>query len=128
MAKVKKIVIVDDFTGIRAIVKEALEKKGYQVIEARNGEEALKYFDGTRVDLLITDIDMPELDGAGLIKRIRTMSQYTYTPVIVLSGIRKEKVEERISGLHVACLIQKPFDIKHFYSVVEKLVGQFTSS
>jgi DNA-binding response OmpR family regulator len=121
MAKPKKIVIVDDFTGVRAIVKEALEKKGYQVFEAINGEEALKYFDGTQVDLLITDIDMPELDGAGLIKKIRKMTTYMYTPVIVLSGIRKEKIEEKINGLHVACLIQKPFDIKHFYSVVEKL-------
>jgi two-component system, chemotaxis family, chemotaxis protein CheY len=122
MARIKKIVIVDDFTGIRAIVKEALEKKGYIVNEASNGEQALKYFDGSHVDLLITDIDMPDLDGAGLIKKIRGMTYYTYTPVIVLSGIRKERVEEKIAGLHVACHIQKPFDIKHFYSVVEKLV------
>ena len=122
MARQKKIVIVDDFTGVRAIVKEALEKKGYFVNTATNGEEALKYFDGTHIDLLITDFDMPELDGAGLISKIRSMTQYIFTPVIVLSGIRKERVEERITGLHVACLIQKPFDIKHFYSVVEKLV------
>jgi two-component system, chemotaxis family, chemotaxis protein CheY len=122
MAKQKKIVIVDDFTGVRAIVKEALEKKGYFVNTATNGEEALKYFDGSHIDLLITDFDMPELDGAGLISKIRGMTQYIFTPVIVLSGIRKERVEEKISGLHVACLIQKPFDIKHFYSVVEKLV------
>lgn len=124
MIKVKKIIIVDDFTGIRAIVKEALEKKGYQVIEASNGEEALKYFNGTWVDLLITDIDMPDLDGAGLISRIRKMTQYTFTPVIVLSGLRKERIEEKVQGLNVACVIQKPFDIKHFYSVVEKLASR----
>ena len=64
MIKKKKIVIVDDFTGVRSIVRETLEKKGYQVLEASNGEEALRFFDGTQVDLLITDFDMPDMNGA----------------------------------------------------------------
>lgn len=121
MIKQKKIVIVDDSTGIRNIVRETLLKKGYLVYEASNGTEAMKYFDGTQVDLLITDFDMPEMNGAQLISRIRSMTRYTYTPVIVLTGIRKERVEEEIKGLNVACLLQKPFEIKHFYSVIERL-------
>jgi two-component system chemotaxis response regulator CheY len=122
MIKQKRIVIVEDFTGIRIIVKEALTKKGYIILEASNGDEALKFFDGTQVDLLITDYDMPDMNGAKLIKRIRNMTRYIYTPVIMLSGIRKEKIEKEIDGLNVACFLQKPFEIKHFYSVVEKLV------
>jgi two-component system chemotaxis response regulator CheY len=121
MSKQKKIVIVDDSSGIRNIVRETLLKKGYLVLEASNGLEALKYFDGTQVDLLITDFEMPELNGAQLIERVRNMTRYTYTPVVVLTGIRKEKVEEEIKGLNVACLILKPFEIKHFYSVIERL-------
>lgn len=117
----KKIVIVDDFKGIRAIVKEALEKKGYQVFEADNGEEAMKFFNGTQVDLLITDFDMPEMDGAKLIEKLRNTARYMYTPVIMLSGVRKERIESKIANLNIACFIQKPFDIKHFYSVVERL-------
>jgi len=117
----KKIVIVDDFTGVRSIVRETLIKKGFQVLEATNGEEALKYFNGTQIDLLITDFDMPEMNGAQLISKIRDMTRYTYTPVIVLSGVRKERIEKEIANLNVACLIQKPFEIKHFYSVVERL-------
>jgi two-component system, chemotaxis family, chemotaxis protein CheY len=117
----KKIVIVDDFKGVRSIVKEALEKKGYQVLEADNGEEAMKHFNGTQMDLLITDYDMPEMDGAKLIEKLRNTEKYMYIPVIMLSGVRKERIEAKISHLNIACFIQKPFDIKHFYTVVERL-------
>lgn len=122
MERQKRIVVVDDFTGVRAIIRESLIKKGYQVLEADNGSEALKFFDGTQVDLLITDYDMPEMDGAKLVKRIREMSRYMYTPVIMLTGVKQERIEEKISGLNIACFLQKPFEIKHFYTVVERLV------
>jgi len=120
--KQKKIVIADDFTGIRSIVRETLVKKGYQVLEASNGEEAMKYFDGTQVDLLITDFDMPDMDGAQLITKVRNMTRYLFTPIIILSGVRKERVEERIKDLNIAAYIQKPFEITHFYSVIQRLV------
>ena len=75
MSKQKKIIIVDDFTGVRTIVRESLEKKGFMVLEASSGEEAMKYFDGTQVDLLITDIDMPDMNGAELITKVREMTR-----------------------------------------------------
>jgi two-component system, chemotaxis family, chemotaxis protein CheY len=118
----KKIVVVDDFPGVRAIIKEALEKKGYVVLEASNGQEALKYFDGTQVDLLITDYDMPEMDGAKLVTKLRDTTRYMFTPVIMLTGVRKDRIEDKISKLNIACFLQKPFEIKHFYTVVERLV------
>jgi two-component system, chemotaxis family, chemotaxis protein CheY len=118
----KRIVVVDDFTGVRAIIKEALEKKGYMVLEASNGEEAMKFFDGTQIDLLITDYDMPEMDGAKLIAKIRDTSRYLFTPVIMLTGVRKDRIEDKIAHLNIACFLQKPFEIKHFYTVVERLV------
>ncbi|RPJ74061.1 MAG: response regulator [Alphaproteobacteria bacterium] len=121
MIKKKKIVIVDDFTGVRSIVRETLEKKGYQVLEASNGDDALKFFDGTQVDLLITDFDMPDMNGAQLVAKIREMTRYMYTPVIMLSGVRKERVDEEIKGLNVACFLQKPFEIKQFYTIIERL-------
>ena len=117
----KKIVIVDDFTGVRSIVRETLEKKGFTVLEASSGDEALKFFDGTQVDLLITDFDMPDMNGAQLISKIREMTRYMFTPIIVLSGIKKERVEDQLVDLNVAAYLQKPFEIKHFYTVVERL-------
>jgi len=124
MMKQKKIVIVDDFTGVRSIIRESLIKKGYQVLEASSGEEALKFFDGTQVDLLITDFDMPDMNGAELITKIRAMIRYIYTPIIVLSGIRKDKIEDQLVDLNIAGFLQKPFEIKHFYSVIERLTGK----
>ena len=123
MIKQKKIVIVDDFTGVRSIVRESLERKGFLVLEASSGEEAMKYFDGTQVDLLITDIDMPDMNGAQLITRVRDLTRYMFTPVVVLSGVRKERVQDQLEDLNIAAYIQKPFEISHFYKVVERLTG-----
>jgi two-component system chemotaxis response regulator CheY len=118
----KKIVIVDDFTGIRSIVRETLVKKGYEVLETSSGKEALTYFNGTQVDLLITDYDMPDMNGAQLVAKIREMTRYLFTPVIILSGIKRDRVEDKIKDLNIAAYIQKPFEISHFYSVIERLV------
>jgi CheY-like chemotaxis protein len=121
MNKQKKIVIVDDFSGVRSIIRETLERKGFIVLEAANGADALKYFDGTQIDLLITDFDMPDINGAQLISKVREMTHYTYTPVVVLTGIRKERVEEQLKDLNIAALLHKPFEVKHFYTVIERL-------
>ena len=60
MARKKKILIVDDFMGVRSIVRETLIKKDFEVVEASSALEALKFFDGTQIDLVITDYDMPD--------------------------------------------------------------------
>ena len=117
----KKVVIVDDFKGIRDIIKKLLEKKGYEVYEAEDGREAIKLFDGTSFDLLITDYDMPNMDGALLVEEMREMSQYTYTPVIMLTSNSRNKINDKIKHLNIACFMEKPFETVHFYSVVEKL-------
>jgi DNA-binding response OmpR family regulator len=124
MTTKKKIVIVDDFTGVRSIIRESLERRGYQVLEADNAAEALRFFDGTQVDLLITDFDMPDMNGADLVKEIRRMIRYIYTPVIILSGISRERVEDKIEGLNIAAYIQKPFEVKQFYTIIERLAGK----
>jgi two-component system, chemotaxis family, chemotaxis protein CheY len=124
MERKKKIIIVDDFSGVRSIVKESLNRRGYEVLEANNAEDALKFFNGTQIDLLITDFDMPDMNGAEMVTRIRSMSRYIYTPVIILSGVRKERIEDELTDLNIAAYIQKPFDVRQFYSVVERLAGK----
>ncbi len=117
----KKAVVVDDFRSIREIVKKLLEIKEFEVFESANGEEAMKIFDGTRYDLLITDYDMPLMDGANLVKKLREMTQYTYIPVVMLTSSPEEKIQDKIKDLNIACYMQKPFDTNYFYSVIEKL-------
>jgi CheY-like chemotaxis protein len=124
MESKRKIIIVDDFSGVRSIVRESLTRRGYEVLEADNAADALKFFNGTQVDLLITDFDMPDMNGAELVHRIRNMSRYTYTPVVILSGVRKERIEEKIADLNIAAYVQKPFEVKQFYTIVERLAGK----
>lgn len=124
MDKKKKIIIVDDFSGVRSIVRESLTRRGYEVLEADNAEDALKFFNGTQVDLLITDFDMPDMNGAELVTRIRGMSRYIYTPVVILSGVRRERIEDKIADLNIAAYVQKPFEVKQFYSIIERLAGK----
>jgi two-component system, chemotaxis family, chemotaxis protein CheY len=119
--KTRKVIIVDDFKSIRDIVKKLLENKGYQVLESSNGEEALKMFDGTSYDLLITDYNMPGMSGADLVRKLRDMTQYMYIPVIMLTSSPRSKIDDYIRDLNIACFLQKPFETSHFYSVIEKL-------
>lgn len=121
MTKQKKIVVVDDFPGVRRIICETLEKWGYQVLEASNGVEAMKYFDGTQVDLMITDLEMPDMSGIELIEKVREMTRYMFTPVVILTGVRKDRVASKLEDLNIAAYLQKPFEISHFQTVVSRL-------
>jgi len=124
MGKLKKIVIVDDFTGVRSIVRESLIKRGYEVTECDNAADALKCFNGTQIDLLITDYDMPDMNGAELVQKIRDMSRYMFTPVVMLSGVNKDRVKDKIKDLNIAAYVQKPFEISQFYTIIERLAGK----
>jgi two-component system chemotaxis response regulator CheY len=115
----KTVVIVDDFRSVRNIVRKALEKKGLKVLEAEDGEDALKYFNGTHIDLLISDYDMPKLDGAQLIGKVRVMEGYRRLPIIMLTTNKKERNEDETRDLRINDWVVKPFDILDFYKSVE---------
>ncbi len=115
----KTVLIVDDFRSVRSIVRKALEKKGLKVLEAEDGQDALKYFDGSHIDLLISDYDMPKLDGAQLIGKVRVMEGYRRLPIIMLTTNKQERKEEETRDLRINGWIVKPFDIVGFYKTVE---------
>jgi two-component system, chemotaxis family, chemotaxis protein CheY len=81
----KKILFVEDSVSIRKLVKYTLETKGYDVILSENGKEALNFLTGQKLDAIITDLYMPEMDGIELIKIIRKMSVYQETPILLLT-------------------------------------------
>lgn len=102
----QKVLIVDDDSHIREVVRFALEKANFQVVEAENGKEALNIFAKSILDLLILDISMPELDGTEVCKEIRKTSS---TPIIFLSA-RDEDID-MILGLELGGddYVTKPF-------------------
>ena len=91
----KRILAVDDSKTMRDMVSFTLKNAGFEVIEAEDGNAALVALNGQKVDLIITDLNMPNMDGFGLIDALRAQAIYKYTPILVLTtesdGIKKER-------------------------------------
>jgi len=116
----KNIVVAEDFNVSRKIIVSVLSKAGYNVLEAVDGQEAEVMFDGRPVDLLITDYNMPRLNGAELIKKVRANEKYPYLPILLLTTeVNEQKIQlaldENITGW-----IKKPFQTEDFLKVVNK--------
>lgn len=117
----KKVLAVDDSKTMRDMVSFTLRGAGYDVVEANDGEDALSKLGGDSVNLVITDINMPRLDGIGLIKKLRADPSYKSTPILVLTteseGSKKD--EGRQAG--ATGWIVKPFDPDQLLKVVQKV-------
>jgi two-component system chemotaxis response regulator CheY len=120
----KTILIVDDFENTRFIVKFTLESRGYKILEASDGDEALKYFDGSEIDLVVTDLNMPKMNGLQLVKEIRNYSDYQYLPILMLTTETDRRKRELARESGVTGWIQKPFEIDRFVNIVGKSLGQ----
>lgn len=116
----KTIVVVDDFANTRWVIEFSLKNLNLEILNAENGQDALKYFDGRKVDLLITDYNMPEMNGIQLVQEIRQMSDYMHIPILMLTTERNPKVRQRADDVKVTAWIQKPFQQEHFLRVVKK--------
>ena len=116
----KQIVVAEDFNVSRKIIVSALTKEGFSVMEAIDGSDAASLFDGRAVDLLITDFNMPNMNGAELIKKVRSMRKYEYIPILLLTTeVKQEKIQQAIDG-NITAHIKKPFDAQEFIKVVKK--------
>jgi two-component system, chemotaxis family, chemotaxis protein CheY len=116
----KNIVVAEDFNVSRKIIVSTLAKEGYTVFEASDGVEAANLFDGRPIDLLITDFNMPNMNGAELIQRVRSNGSYSYLPILLLTTeVRQEKIQQAIDG-NITAFIKKPFDTTEFVKIVKK--------
>jgi two-component system chemotaxis response regulator CheY len=116
----KTIVVVDDFENTRFVVKMSLRNTNAEILEAADGKEALKLFDGRKIDLLITDYNMPEMNGAELVKNVKDMIDYQYTPILMLTTERNEEKKKMAMDVKITAWIQKPFKQEDFQSIVKK--------
>ena len=94
----KTILIVDDSESIRKLVQYNLDKAGFDVVVANNGQDALDHFNGEQIHLLLTDLHMPVMNGLELIKKVRGIDQYSHMPILFLTTetqieIKKEAKE-----------------------------------
>ena len=115
------LLVVDDHASIISLLDNILSDK-YVIHKARNGKKALNILEEERIDLVISDVIMPDMDGLTLCKKIKENIQTSHIPVILLTA--KGEIENRIEGLHVGAdsYIPKPFHPEHLFIRIEKLI------
>ena len=113
------ILLVDDEDSIQKLLAYPLEREGYRVVQARDGEEALRQFAAERVDLVVLDVMLPRLDGLEVIKRLRAEST---VPIIMLTA--RDDELDKVVGLELGAddYITKPFSIREFRSRVRAVL------
>jgi two-component system, chemotaxis family, chemotaxis protein CheY len=119
----KRIIVVEDFNTSRQIIKKTLESMGYQVDEAADGREALTFFNGKIIDLVITDYNMPNMDGGELVEYIRCKTEYRYVPIFMLSTETNIQKQNRAKDAKITAWIKKPFEVAEFKKLVEKVLS-----
>ncbi|MCG6552295.1 MAG: response regulator [Candidatus Magnetominusculus sp. LBB02] len=119
----KVIMTVDDSASVRQMVAFTLKGAGYAVIQAVDGKDALAKLASEHIDMIITDLNMPNLDGIGLVKAVRGMPEHKFMPIIMVTTESQEskKLEGRAAG--ATGWIVKPFKPEQLMSVVRKVLG-----
>lgn len=119
----KTIMTVDDSSSIRQMVKFTLSQAGYTVLEAVDGEDALKKLDGRKIDMFIVDLNMPKLDGIGLIKALRVKAEYKFAPIIMLTTESQASRKQEGKSAGATGWIVKPFKPEQLVAVTKKVLG-----
>lgn len=118
----KVIMTVDDSTSVRQMVAFTLKQAGYGVIEAVDGQDAADKLINTTVDMLITDLNMPKMDGIQLIRHVRSQPKTKFIPIVMLTTESQDskKQEGKLAG--ATGWIVKPFKPEQLIAVVQKLL------
>ncbi|GIV59783.1 MAG: hypothetical protein KatS3mg043_0872 [Rhodothermaceae bacterium] len=118
----KTVMVVDDSSAIRKFVMFALRARGLTVVTAQDGMEALEKLAHARVDLVITDLNMPKLDGFGLLRALREDADYADLPIIILSSLSSQEEQRQGFELGANAYLVKPFDQKRIQYEVSKFI------
>jgi len=116
------IMTADDSASMRQMVTFTLKQAGYEVVEAVDGQDALDRMDASKVDMLITDLNMPRMDGVELIRQLRSRPQYKFIPIIMLTteSAESKKLEGKAAG--ATGWIVKPFTPEQLIAVIGKVL------
>lgn len=118
----KTILIVDDSSSVRTVVKTALKGAGYDVIEGCDGKDALNKMTGQKIHLIVSDVNMPNMDGISFVKEVKKHPNYKFTPICMLTTeAEKSKMEEGKAAGAKAWIV-KPFQPPKLLDAVSKLI------
>ncbi len=118
----KTILIVDDSASLRQVVKIALMDAGYDVIEAGNGQEGLQRLDGRKIHLIVSDVNMPIMDGITFLKNVKQHPSYRFTPVIMLTTETSDDKKKAGQEAGAKAWVVKPFQPPILLAAISKLI------
>lgn len=118
----KTILIVDDEVGILEVLEYILADAGYSVISALNGQEALARLKETAPDLIMLDYMMPVMDGAALLKILRSDGKYSSIPVLLSSALPEASIREHCGGYDA--FLRKPYKTESLIDTITRLIGR----
>ncbi|MGE5651388.1 response regulator [Noviherbaspirillum sp. UKPF54] len=118
----KTIMIVDDSASLRQVVGIALKGAGYDVLEGCDGADALAKLTGQKVHLIISDVNMPRMDGITFVSEVKKMPAYKFTPVIMLTTESEESKKRQGQAAGAKAWVVKPFKPELLLNAVQKLV------
>lgn len=117
----KTIMVVDDSYSLRQVVSLALKSAGYDVFEAADGKDALSKLTGQKVHLVVSDVNMPNMDGITFVKEMRKLPAYRFTPVIMLTTENQEAKKAEGQAAGAKAWMVKPFKPEQMLMAVSKL-------
>lgn len=119
----KTILIVEDSATTRALIRAVIEEMSdYETMEASSGFEALKVLPSREFDLIITDINMPDINGLELINFIRQNNSYKHLPIIIVSTEKSEEDKKRGMALGASAYVTKPFKSFELQNIIRKTI------
>jgi len=118
----RRILVVDDSATVRQMIGFTLRDAGYEVVEANDGDVALRQMVGRKFHMVITDLNMPNLDGIGLVKEIRRDQDNRFMPIIMLTTESDEKKKKEGKTVGASGWIVKPFKPEQLLGVVRMLL------
>lgn len=119
----KTILIVDDSAPLRLVLNDILLAAGFSTLQAEDAASALRLLDGRKVHLLICDLYMPDQDGLSLLRTVRTLPAYRFTPVIMLSTEKSEEFKDKAYNAGAKAWVTKPFSPQQMLNAVARLIS-----
>ncbi len=118
----KTILVIDDFETSAFVLASTLKTKGFGVIKANSGEEAIKALNGQQIDLVISDYNMPNMNGLDFVEKLKTIEAYQRTPIFILSTETSRDVKNRAKNIGVTVWIKKPFKVHQLLGLIDRIL------
>jgi two-component system, chemotaxis family, chemotaxis protein CheY len=119
----KTILAIDDSASIRQMVSFTLKSAGYDVLDAVDGQDGLEKAKSNNISLVLTDQNMPRMDGLTLIRTLRALPQYKTTPILMLTTESSDAMKQQGRAAGATGWLVKPFDPQKLLEVVKKVIG-----